>query len=252
MPDEQKEQSGAEILIRARQLTRVYKVGGEDVRALDGIDLDIAQGEFVALVGPSGSGKSTLLSLMGGLDRPSSGQIFVADLELGAANEKQLVTYRRERIGFIFQSFNLLMMRSAVENVETPLTIAGVTPKERRQRALSLLEAVNLKQRALHRPNELSGGEMQRVAVARALANKPLLLLADEPTGNLDSKTGSDILNLLREAVAGRGVTLILVTHDPQVADHADRIVHLRDGHIDHIEVLRNGDGIKDLEMTKP
>lgn len=163
----------------------------------------------------------------------------MADLELGAANEKQLVAYRRERIGFIFQSFNLLMMRSAVENVETPLTIAGIAPKERRQRALELLEAVGLKQRALHRPNELSGGEMQRVAVARALANKPLLLLADEPTGNLDSKTGSDILNLLREAVSERGVTLVLVTHDPQVASFADRIVHLRDGKIQQIEVLR-------------
>ena len=240
MNDEQNdEQRAADILIRARGLTRVYKVGGQDVRALDGIDLDIAPGEFVALVGPSGSGKSTLLSLIGGLDRPSSGQIYVADLELGAANEKQLVTYRRERIGFIFQSFNLLMMRSAVENVETPLTIAGIAPKERRQRALELLESVGLKQRALHRPNELSGGEMQRVAVARALANKPLLLLADEPTGNLDSKTGGDILNLLREAVGERGVTLILVTHDPQVASFADRIVHLRDGKIQQIEVLR-------------
>lgn len=233
------EQSNAEILIRARQLTRVYRVGGQDVRALDGIDLEIMRGEFVALVGPSGSGKSTLLSLMGGLDRPSSGQIWVADVELGAANEKQLVDYRRERIGFIFQSFNLLMMRSAIENVETPLTIAGIAPKERRYRALELLEAVGLKQRALHRPNELSGGEMQRVAVARALANKPLLLLADEPTGNLDSKTGGDILNLLREAVASRNVTLVLVTHDPQVASFADRIVHLRDGKIHQIEVLR-------------
>ena len=232
------EKNNADILISARQLTRVYKVGGEDVRALDGIDLDIMRGEFVALVGPSGSGKSTLLSLMGGLDRPSSGQIWVADLELGAANEKQLVAYRRERIGFIFQSFNLLVTRNAVENVETPLTIGGTPPKERRGRALELLEAVGLKQRALHRPNELSGGEMQRVAVARALANQPLLLLADEPTGNLDSQTGQGILNLLREAVKARNVTLVLVTHDPQVAGHADRIVHLRDGKIQQIEVL--------------
>ncbi len=236
--DEAKDET--EILIRARQLTRLYKTGGHEVHALDGIDLDIARGEFVALVGPSGSGKSTLLSLIGGLDRQSSGQIFVSDLELGAANEKQLVGYRRERIGFIFQSFNLLMMRSAAENVETPLTIAGVPPKERRKRALELLEAVGLKQRASHRPNELSGGEMQRVAVARALANKPLLLLADEPTGNLDSQTGQGILNLLRDAVATRGVTMILVTHDPQVASFADRIVHLRDGKIQRIEVLKS------------
>lgn len=238
LDEREKVAAGAEVLIRARQLTRVYKVGGQEVRALDGLDLDIMRGEFVALVGPSGSGKSTLLSLLGGLDRQSSGQIFVADLELGAANENQLVTYRRERIGFIFQSFNLLMMRSAVENVETPLTIAGVPPKARRGRALGLLEAVGLKQRAAHRPNELSGGEMQRVAVARALANKPLLLLADEPTGNLDSQTGQGIMNLLREAVAQRGVTMILVTHDAQVASFADRIVHLRDGKIQRIEVL--------------
>lgn len=229
----------AEILIRARQLTRIYKVGGQEVRALDGLDLDIKRGEFVALVGPSGSGKSTLLSLIGGLDRPNSGQIFVAELELGAAGEKELVLYRRDRIGFIFQSFNLLMMRSAVENVETPLTIANVPSKTRRQRALELLESVGLKQRASHRPNELSGGEMQRVAVARALANEPLLLLADEPTGNLDSQTGLGILNLLRETVATRGVTMILVTHDPQVASFADRIVHLRDGKIQRIEVLK-------------
>ena len=236
--DEAKDET--EILIRARQLTRLYKTGGHEVHALDGIDLDIKRGEFVALVGPSGSGKSTLLSLIGGLDRQSSGQIFVSDLELGAANEKQLVAYRRERIGFIFQSFNLLMMRSAAENVETPLTIAGVPPKERRKRALELLDAVGLKQRASHRPNELSGGEMQRVAVARALANNPLLLLADEPTGNLDSQTGQGILNLLRDAVATRGVTMILVTHDPQVASFADRIVHLRDGKIQRIEVLKS------------
>jgi putative ABC transport system ATP-binding protein len=224
-------------LIRARALTRRYLVGKQEVRALDGVDLDVAPGEFVALVGPSGSGKSTLLNLLGGLDRPSSGEIHVSDLELGHASDNQLVRYRRERIGFIFQSFNLLSMRSAVENVETPLMLAEVKPKERRQRALQLLESVGLAQRAGHKPNELSGGEMQRVAVARSLANRPLLLLADEPTGNLDSNTGRGILNLLREAVTGQGVTLVLVTHDPDVAAHADRIIHMRDGRIQRIEV---------------
>lgn len=236
---ERKPEGKAETLIRARNLKRYYKVGGQEVRALDGLDLDIVRGEFVALVGPSGSGKSTLLSLIGGLDRPGSGEIYVADLELGHASENDLVNYRRTRIGFIFQSFNLLSTRSAVENVETPLMLANVAPKERRRRALELLEAVGLGRRAQHRPNELSGGEMQRVAVARSLANRPLLLLADEPTGNLDSQTGQGIMNLLREAVATRRVTLVLVTHDPQVAGYADRIVHLRDGKIQRIEVLR-------------
>ncbi|BCM88667.1 putative ABC transporter ATP-binding protein YknY [Abditibacteriota bacterium] len=224
-------------LIRALALTRRYLVGKQEVRALDGVDLEVARGEFVALVGPSGSGKSTLLNLFGGLDRPSSGEIHVADLELGKASDNQLVRYRRERIGFIFQSFNLLAMRSAVENVETPLMLAEVKPKERRERALKLLESVGLAPRANHKPNELSGGEMQRVAVARSLANRPLLLLADEPTGNLDTATGRGILNLLREAVSAQGVTLVLVTHDPDVAAHADRIVHMRDGRIQRIEM---------------
>lgn len=225
-----------EPLIRAVDLARYYTIGQENVRALDGVSLEVAQGEFVALVGPSGSGKSTLLNLLGGLDRPSSGEIYVADLELGRASDRELVQYRRKRIGFIFQSFNLLVTRSAVENVETPLMLADVKPKERRARALELLGLVGLGKRANHKPNQLSGGEMQRVAVARSLANRPLLLLADEPTGNLDSQTGRDILNLLREAVSKQGVTLVLVTHDPQVASFADRVVHMLDGRIQRIE----------------
>jgi len=223
-------------LIRARALARCYRAGRQEVRALDGVDLDVGRGEFVALVGPSGSGKSTLLNLIGGLDRPTGGEIHVAGLELGKANDKALVRYRRERIGFIFQSFNLLATRSAVENVETPLMLADVPRKERRQRALELLESVGLAKRAEHRPNELSGGEMQRVAVARSLANKPVVLLADEPTGNLDSQTGQTILDLLRETVRAQNVTLLLVTHDMEVAAYADRIVHLRDGKIQFIE----------------
>lgn len=225
-----------EFLIRAQKLARHYRVGHQDVRALDGVDLEIRRGEFVALVGPSGSGKSTLLNLLGSLDRPSQGTVQVADLELGGASDAQLVRYRRERVGFIFQSFNLLPMRSAAENVETPLLLAEVKPKERRQRALQLLESVGLATRANHRPNELSGGEMQRVAVARSLANQPLLLLADEPTGNLDSHTGQGILDLLREAVRSHGVTLVLVTHDMRVASYADRVIHMLDGHIERIE----------------
>ena len=222
--------------IRARNLARHYGLAQQQVRALDGVDLDIAQGEFVALVGPSGSGKSTLLNLIGGLDRPSAGEIWVGDLELGQANDKALVKYRRERIGFIFQSFNLLTMRTALENVEMPLILAEVAPKIRRERARELLAAVGLAARTEHRPNQMSGGEMQRVAVARALANRPQVLLADEPTGNLDSRTGEDVMNLLRDAVRGEKVTLVLVTHDSDVAAFADRVVHLRDGQIQRIE----------------
>ena len=223
-------------LIRAHALSRRYAMGRQLVAALDGVNLEIGRGEFVALVGPSGSGKSTLLNLLGGLDRPASGTVQVADLELSRASESQLVRYRRERVGFIFQGFNLLPMRSAVENVEMPLILSGLAPKERRARALELLESVGLAARAHHKPSEMSGGEMQRVAVARALSNQPMLLLADEPTGNLDSKTGQGILDLLREAVAARNVTLVLVTHDAHVASYADRIVHLLDGRIERIE----------------
>ncbi len=223
-------------LIRTQSLARRYQVGNQEVAALGGVDFEVGRGEFVALVGPSGSGKSTLLNLLGGLDRPTGGTLWVDDLELSRAGEADLVRYRRERVGFIFQSFNLLPMRSAVENVEMPLVLAQMKPKTRRETALGLLESVGLKARAHHKPSELSGGEMQRVAVARALSNQPMLLLADEPTGNLDSQTGQGILDLLREAVAARGVTLLLVTHDARVASYADRIVHMLDGRIERIE----------------
>jgi putative ABC transport system ATP-binding protein len=238
-------------LIRARGLARRYQVGKQEVLALNGVDLDVERGEFVALVGPSGSGKSTLLSLTGGLDRPTDGEIWVDGLELGKASDKELVRYRRGNIGFIFQSFNLLATRSAVENVETPLMLAEVGRKERRERALQLLQSVGLEKRAHHRPNELSGGEMQRVAVARALANRPVLLLADEPTGNLDSKTGEDILNLLRGLLSTQGITLMLVTHDMQVASYADRVVHLRDGRIQRIET-QNQNGRSGVDSLAP
>ncbi len=229
-----------EQLIEMRALSRRYRVGQQDVMALAGVDLGVGRGEFVALVGPSGSGKSTLLNLLGGLDRPTSGTVQVAELELGKALEPQLVRYRREWVGFVFQSFNLLPMRSAVENVEMPLILSAVKRAERRARGLELLESVGLGARAHHKPSELSGGEMQRVAVARALANRPMLLLADEPTGNLDTKTGQGILDLLREAVSGQGVTLVLVTHDLRVASYADRIIHMLDGRIERIETGHN------------
>jgi putative ABC transport system ATP-binding protein len=205
------------------------------------VDLSIEDGEAVALVGPSGSGKSTLLNLLGGLDSPSSGEIWVDGENLAQASPKRLVAHRRERIGFVFQSFNLLQHRTAIENVEVPLMIAGIDRAQRRKQALALLERVGLGARTDHRPNQLSGGEQQRVAIARALANHPKILLADEPTGNLDSATGSEVMALLRELNAA-GLTMILVTHDMAVASYADRIVRLRDGKIVGIDAVKDRD----------
>ncbi|MCG8351429.1 MAG: ABC transporter ATP-binding protein [Chloroflexales bacterium] len=224
-------------LIRAVALARRYQMGKTAVDALRGIDLEIQRGEFVALVGPSGSGKSTLLHLVGGLVRPTAGEIWVNGMELGRSNDKQLVAYRCNTLGFVFQNFNLLPIKSAVENVEVPLMLARVAPRDRRERALTLLEHLGLRARAHHRPAELSGGEQQRVAIARALANHPRLILADEPTGNLDSKTGRELMGLLQRLIRDEGLTLLLVTHDMNVARYADRIVHLLDGQIQYIEV---------------
>jgi putative ABC transport system ATP-binding protein len=223
-------------LIHADKLTRHFRAGGEIVAALDGVDFTVGRGEFVALVGPSGSGKSTLLNLVGALDRPTAGDILVDGLSLGHAPEPQRVRHRRENVGFIFQSFNLLPTLSAVENVEAPMMLAEVGKRDRRSRALRLLESVSLSQRATHKPNQLSGGEKQRVAIARALANRPSLLLADEPTGNLDSRTGAAILDMLCSLLKHEELTMVLVTHDPQVAARADRIIHLQDGRIERIE----------------
>jgi putative ABC transport system ATP-binding protein len=220
-----------EPLIHSRALTRRYSVGKAVVVALSEVELTVGRGEFMALVGPSGSGKSTLLNLIGGLDRPSSGDVCVDGLSLGKASEAELVRYRRERVGFIFQSFNLLPTCNAVENVESPMMLAEVPRPKRRERAMNLLDSVGLAQRILHKPNELSGGEKQRVAIARALA--------DEPTGNLDSKTGAAVLDLLCSLHKAQGLTLIMVTHDLEVAARADRIIHLRDGSIQDIETTR-------------
>jgi putative ABC transport system ATP-binding protein len=211
-------------------------VGSEIIAALDGVDFTVGRGEFVALVGPSGSGKSTLLNLVGALDKPTAGDISVDGLSLGRAPELQRVRHRRENVGFIFQSFNLLPTLSAIENVEAPMMLAEVGKRDRRARSLSLLESVSLSGRASHKPNQLSGGEKQRVAIARALANRPSLLLADEPTGNLDSKTGTAILDMLCSLLKREQLTMVLVTHDPQVAARADRIIHLYDGRIERIE----------------
>jgi putative ABC transport system ATP-binding protein len=208
-------------------------MGDTFVHALRGVDLSIARREFVALVGPSGSGKSTVLNLIGGLDRPTSGQVWINDTELSASDERTLTRHRRQHVGFVFQTFNLLPRLTAEENVALPLMFSGVPQKERRERARALLERVGLGQRLNHRPTQLSGGEQQRVAIARALVGEPALLLADEPTGNLDTVIGAEIMALLKELNAERGLTVLVVTHDPEVAAFADRVVKLRDGQME-------------------
>ena len=224
------------ILIRAQDLQRTYKMGSSTVQALAGLSLEIERGSFVALVGPSGSGKSTLLNVMGGLDRPSDGEIWVDNMELGKAPDKKLVRFRRDKLGFIFQSFNLIPTYEAWENVSLPLMLSGVSKRERRKRAEELLEHVGLGGRVDHRPSELSGGEQQRVAIARALSNQPVLILADEPTGNLDSKTSTEVLTLLQDLVREQGTTLLMVTHDLNAAGYAERIIAMRDGKLERDE----------------
>jgi ABC-type lipoprotein export system ATPase subunit/ABC-type lipoprotein release transport system permease subunit len=229
---------------------RQYHLGRAEVDALKNINLEIDQGEFVALVGPSGSGKSTLLNLLGGLDHPTSGEINVEGIALHSASEEELTRHRRLNIGFIFQTFNLLPTLTALENVALPLMLGGIGLAERSQRASELLRRVGLGHRVDHRPTELSGGEQQRAAIARALVNNPQLILADEPTGNLDSSTGGEVMSLLRDLNTERGVTLVIVTHDPEVAAYADRIVHLRDGEISEIEMSEKG--LEKLERLIP
>jgi len=223
--------------IKLVDVGRQFQLGNTDVNALKNINLDIDQGEFVALVGPSGSGKSTLLNLLGGLDHPTEGDVSVQGVKLHTADEEALTKHRRYSVGFIFQTFNLLPTLTALENVTLPLMLGGIGQTERMERAVDLLVRVGLGNRLDHRPTELSGGEQQRAAIARALINNPQLILADEPTGNLDSSTGAEVMALLRELNTERSVTLIIVTHDPEVAAFADRIVHLRDGEISNIEI---------------
>jgi putative ABC transport system ATP-binding protein len=208
-------------------------MGEASIEALGGVDLTLLRGEFVALVGPSGSGKSTMLNLLGGLDRPTAGHIWINGAELTASDEQALTEHRRHHVGFVFQSFNLLPKLTAEENVALPLMFSAVPEKQRRAVARQLLAQVGLAARLLHRPSQLSAGEQQRVAIARALIGRPALLLADEPTGNLDSATGHEIMRLLKHLNRDRGLTLLAVTHDPEVAAFADRIVKLRDGRVE-------------------
>jgi len=221
-----------DIVVRTVGLTRRYKMGDAFVDALRGVDLTIARGEFVALVGPSGSGKSTVLNLIGGLDRPTSGQVWINGIELSASDERTLTRHRRQHVGFVFQSFNLLPRLTAEENVALPLMFGGVPEKERRARARALLERVGLGPRLTHRPTQLSGGEQQRVAIARALATQPVLILADEPTANLDTDNGNQVMEIMQRLNAETGTTFVFATHDPRVIPFARRVITLRDGRV--------------------
>ena len=217
-------------IVDAIDLTRDYPVGESVVHALRGINLTVGRGELVAVRGRSGSGKTTLLNLLGGLDRPTSGRVVVDGHEVSSMSEDELVGIRRRTVAFVFQAFGLVPFLTATENVEVPLRLVHADPRERDRRVADLLDVVGLSDRARHRPHELSGGEQQRVALARSLANRPSLLLADEPTGQLDSDTGHVIMLLVRSIVRNEGITAIVATHDPMMLDVADRIVELRDG----------------------
>ena len=219
-------------VIRTFGVTRDYPSGEEVVHALRGIDITAQRGELVALRGRSGSGKTTLLNLIGGLDRPTSGRVLLANHEVSAMREDELVQIRRRTVAFIFQAFGLLPILTAAENVEIPLRLVETEPRERDLRVAELLRLVGLAERAQHRPHELSGGEQQRVAIARALANRPAVLLADEPTGQLDTETGRTIMRLLRSVVRSEGITAIVATHDPAILEVADRVLELRDGQL--------------------
>ncbi|HEX6085085.1 MAG TPA: ABC transporter ATP-binding protein [Thermoanaerobaculia bacterium] len=218
-------------LIAMSELTRVYDLGPQKIFALNGVNLTIEQGEYVAIMGPSGSGKSTLMNIIGCLDTPTSGSYMLDGVPVETLNDDELAAIRNRKIGFVFQTFNLLARTTALQNVELPLVYAKIPRAERRRLAEEALSAVGLADRMSHQPNELSGGQRQRVAIARALVNKPSLLLADEPTGNLDSKTGREILDLFHELHA-RGNSIIMVTHEDDVAREAARIIHIRDGKV--------------------
>ena len=227
------------VLISLKKIYKIYNVGGEEVRALDGIDLDIQENDYLAIMGPSGSGKSTLMNMIGCLDTPTSGLYEFEGEMVQVMDDSQLASIRNRKIGFVFQTFNLLPKATAQHNVEIPLVYANIRKSQRIEMASKALESVGLSDRSHHRPNELSGGQRQRVAIARALVNDPSIILADEPTGNLDSKSGHEIMNILDE-LHNRGNTIILVTHEDDIAQHAHRVIRLFDGKITEDEELKS------------
>lgn len=233
----------ADWVIEAREIKKTYRMGEFDVEALKGVSFTVDRGEVVSIMGPSGSGKSTMMNTLGCLDRPTSGEYILDGESVAQMNDDQLASVRNRKVGFVFQSFNLLSRLTAIGNVELPLRYAGMV-EGRRERAIASLEAVGLKDRMKHRPYELSGGQQQRVAVARALVNDPAIIMADEPTGNLDSKVGKEIMSLLLNLNKERGTTLIIVTHDPTIAEQTQRVITLRDG-------LLESDGYEKQGKTK-
>lgn len=240
-----------ESIIKVAGLTRDYSMGKIKVPALKGIDLEVPEGQFLAIMGPSGSGKSTLMNILGCLDRPTSGTYILNGSDVQKKSDSELAEIRNRFIGFIFQTFNLLPRHDALSNVEVPLVYRGMGVKERRERARKALELVGLANRIHHRPSELSGGEQQRVAIARAIAGDPKVILADEPTGNLDSRAGEEVMAIFQELHA-RGITFVVVTHDPDIARHAQRIVSLRDGRIVSDQMVENSLKARDILAEMP
>ena len=235
----------AETVVKTEDVVKEYRMGTNVVRALDGINIEIAQGEYISLMGPSGSGKSTLFNMIGALDGPTGGRVYIDGQDMSQLSRSQIAWFRCHRVGYIFQSYNLLPVMSALENVTLPMIFAGLSTRERSKKGEDLLNLVGLGDRIHHRPDELSGGQRQRVAIARAFANDPTIILADEPTANLDTITGREIIDLIRDLNRGKGVTVISATHDLKMLDVSDRIVDIRDG---LVERIRNRDEI-DIEV---
>ncbi len=231
------EKTTQDIVMRGLDIWRIYKSGDLETQALRGVNLDIYRGEYMAIMGPSGSGKSTLFNMIGGLDKPTKGMVFIDEVDIASLDSYELAWLRCRKIGYIFQSYNLLPMLTAMENVMMPMTFANVDPDEARDRAYSLLQQVGIGHRWSHRPGRMSGGQQQRVAIARALANQPAIVLADEPTANLDLQTGADVIDMLKELCREMNVTVISATHDHKMLDICDRVVWIRDGQVERIEL---------------
>jgi putative ABC transport system ATP-binding protein len=229
------EYAGQEYVVRVRDIKRTFEIGGQPVHALRGVDLDIKRGEYISIMGPSGSGKSTLFNMIGGLDKPTTGTVFIDEVDIAQLDAFELAWLRCRKIGYIFQTFNLIPVMTALENITLPMIFAGASLEEQMEKGRYLLEAVGIGHRMHNKPSQLSGGQQQRVAIARSLANDPAIVLADEPTGNLDQKTGKEIIDLLKKLNRESGVTIITATHDDKMLDVSDRIVWIADGRIDKI-----------------